>query len=281
MIPREDIVAGILSTPIVTLLLEVEEVKPSPRSRALFELLAEAGAFQRKGDKYRRGRSPPEVTELSPISEAVAEIFQHIVFPYLVSGRKATRLSPELIRALYVYTSAYQIMRIEVTQELLKYGGLTLVAGWFPCGFSSELMSISGRDVVIVEEREDILTIEMDRLSLIPLAPSPTGQELAAASFYSFETTSLSGLDELANKYGKFDTAIVCSRGVDMEKIGKIADEVYFITIRDRAIDLFNQALVKGLGLTPPATDEKFLKKAEKKELGPLTIYVIGGAPTA
>ncbi|MEM4424004.1 hypothetical protein [Pyrobaculum sp.] len=88
-------------------------------------------------------------------------------------------------------------------------------------------------------------------------------------------------MDELINKYGKFDTAIVCSRGVDMEKIDKIADEVYFIAIRDRPIDLFNQALIKGLGLTPPATDEKFLKKAEKKELGPLTIYVIRGASTA
>lgn len=281
MIPREDIITGILATPLVALLQEIDEVKPSPRVRPLFDLISETGVLQKKGDKYKRGQAPP-VGEVSPIAEAVAELFQHIVFPYPAAGRQAVRLSRELQRALYVYTSAYQAFRITAVQELLKFGGLTLVAGWFPCAFSSELMSIAGRDVVIVEEREDILTLEMDRLSLIPLAPSPPGRELAAAGFYAFEITRLDDLEQVAEKYGKFDTAIVCNRGVDVTRLGGLADEIFYIMPKDKVIFQLNDALLRGLGLTAPAQDaDKALRKAEREELGPFEIYILRSAGTA
>ncbi|AET32099.1 hypothetical protein [Pyrobaculum ferrireducens] len=278
MIPRDDIILGILSSPPAALLLEIEEAKPMQRARPLFDFFSELGALQKKGDKYKRGRLEINLGEHSPISDAVSELFQHVAFPYLISGRRVGRLTPDLQRALYTYTSAYQALRIALTQDLLRYGGLTLVAGWFPCAFSSELMSIAGRDVVILEEREDIVALEMDRLSLIPLAPAPLGQELAAASFYAFEIAPLSNLDEVAEKYGKFNTAVVCGRGADLDKLGKVAEEVYYIATRDRPIALLNNALLNGLGLAAPSEElEKTLRKAQRQELGPFDVYILRG----
>ncbi|MCU7786670.1 hypothetical protein ODS41_01830 [Pyrobaculum sp. 3827-6] len=278
MIPRDDIILGILSSPPAALLLEIEEAKPMQRARPLFDLFSELGALQKKGDKYKRGRLEINLVEHSPISDAVSELFQHVAFPYLISGRKTGRLTPDLQRALYTYTSAYQALRIAFTQDILRYGGLTLVAGWFPCAFSSELMSIAGRDVVILEEREDIVALEMDRLSLIPLAPAPLGQELAAASFYAFEIAPLTNLDEIAEKYGKFNTAVVCGRGADLDKLGKVAEEVYYIATRDRPIALLNNALLNGLGLAAPSEElEKTLRKTQRQELGPFDVYILRG----
>jgi hypothetical protein len=280
MIPRDDIVAGIAHTPLVALLSEIEEIKPSPRLRPLFDLLTELGLLQRKGDKYKKVQQPPKPHDVSPLAEVVSELFQHVVFPHLVTGKRVPRLSTELQRALYVYTSAFQNMRIVVVQELLRYGGLTLVAGWFPCGFSSELMSIAGRDVVIVEEREDLIALELDRLSLLPLAPTPLGQELAAASFYAFENLPLHDLKAVVEKYGKFDVAVACQRG-DLNILKEVAQEVYYIKPRDSAVLFLNEALLDALGLARPIDEEKTLKKAEREEVGPFDVYILRSAGPA
>ncbi|ACB39802.1 hypothetical protein [Pyrobaculum neutrophilum] len=275
MIPRDDIIAGVASTPLLSLLSELEEVKPSQRIRPLFDFLAEVGLMQRKGDKYRRA-SLPSRGELSPLAEAVSTLFQNLVFPYVAAGRRAGRLSPELQRALYVYTSAFQALRVTVAQELMSYGGLTLVAGWFPCGFSSELMSIAGRDLVIVEEREDVVALEVDRLSLLPIASGPLGQELAPASFYAFETLPLAGLGEVAEKYGVFDAAVVCHRGADLALLQKIAREVYYIVIRDRQLSYLATAIVEALGLA--GNREEPPRRAQREEVGPFDVYILRGA---
>jgi hypothetical protein len=280
MIPRDDIVAGIAHTPLVTLLSEVEEIKPSPRLRPLFDFLTDLGLLQRKGDKYKKVQQTPKPHDVSPLAEAVSELFQQVAFPHLVTGKRMPRLSTELQRALYVYTSAFQNMRIVVVQELLRYGGLTLVAGWFPCGFSSELMSIAGRDVVIVEERDDLVALELDRLSLLPLALTPLGQELAATIFYAFENLPLYDLKAVAEKYGKFDAAVACQRG-DLNILKEVAQEVYYIKPRDSAVLFLNEALLDALGLTRPIDEEKMLKMAKRVEIDIFDIYILRGAGPA
>jgi hypothetical protein len=203
-----------------------------------------------------------------------------VVFPYLIAGRRVTRLNTELQRALYVYTSLFQNMRIIMVQELLRYGGLTLVAGWLSCGFSSELMSIAGRDVVLVKEREDLILLELDRLSLIPLAPAPLERELAVASFYAFENLPLDDLKAVVEKYGKFDTAVACQRG-DLDLLREVAQEVYYIKPRDPIISFLNEALIDALSLARPRDEEKALKKAKREELGLFEIYILRGAGPA
>jgi hypothetical protein len=280
MIPRNDIVAGIAHAPLVALLSEIEEIKPSPRLRPLLDFLAELGLLQRKGDKYKKAEQPPELHDVSPLAEAVSEIFQQVVFPYLITGRRVTKLNIELQWALYVYTSLFQNVRIMVVQELLRYGGLTLVAGWFPCGFSSELMSIAGRDVVIVEEREDLITLELDRLMLIPPALEPLERELAAVSFYAFESLPLDSLETVVEKYGMFDAAVACQRG-DLDSLREAAQKVYYIKPRDPIISFLNEALIDALGLTKPRDEEKALKKAKREEIDIFDIYILRGAGPA
>jgi hypothetical protein len=280
MIPRNDIVAGIAHTPLVALLSDIEEIKPSPRLRPLFDFLTELGLLQRKGDKYKKAEQPPELHDVSPLAEAVSEIFQQVVFPYLITGRRVTKLNIELQWALYVYTSLFQNVRIMVVQELLRYGGLTLVAGWFPCGFSSELISIAGRDVVIVEEREDLIAQELDRLMLIPPALAPLERELAAVSFYAFESLPLDSLETVVEKYGMFDAVVACQRG-DLDSLREVAREVYYIKLRDPIISFLNEALIDALGLTKPRDEEMALKKAKREEIDIFDIYILRGAGPA
>jgi hypothetical protein len=280
MIPRNDIVAGIAHTPLVALLSDIEEIKPSPRLRPLFDFLTELGLLQRKGDKYKKVEQPPELHDVSPLAEAVSEIFQQVVFPYLITGRRVTKLNIELQWALYVYTSLFQNVRIIVVQELLRYGGLTLVAGWFPCGFSSELISIAGRDVVIVEEREDLIAQELDRLMLIPPALAPLERELAAVSFYAFESLPLDSLETVVEKYGMFDAAVACQRG-DLDSLREVAREVYYIKLRDPIISFLNEALIDALGLTKPRDEEMALKRAKREEIDIFDIYILRGAGPA
>jgi hypothetical protein len=265
----------------VALLSELEEVKPSPRLRPLLDFLTDIGLLQRKGDKYEKAQHLPRPYDASPLAEVVSDLFQQVVFPYLVSGRRVARLATELQRALYIYTTVFQNMRVVVAQELMRYGGLTLVAGWFPCGFSSELMSIAGRDVVIVEEREELVALEIDRLSLIPLAPAPLGQELAAASFYAFENLPLNEIKVAAEKYGKFNLAVACQRGADLNALREVAEEVFYIKPRDSVVSFLNATLLDALGLTRPLDEEKALKKAEKEEVGPFDVYILRGAGPA
>ncbi|ABO08592.1 hypothetical protein [Pyrobaculum calidifontis] len=272
MIPRGDILRGVRDTPLVALLLEFEELKPSPKLRPLLELLAELGVLAKRGDAYVKADARPPTGEKSALSEAIGVVLHQLVVPHLASGATATRLTPELKQSLYIYTSIFQTLRIVAAQELLRYGGLTLVAGWFPCGFSSELMSISGRDVVIVEEREDLLTLEIDRLSLLPLAAAPVEEGLAPASFYSFEVMPLGEVSQLVDKYGKFDTAIVCGRGVDIDAVRRAAEEVYYIHIGDKALSTLNSLVLKSLGLQPP-TDEA-PKAPRRGNLDGFEIYI-------
>jgi hypothetical protein len=83
-------------------------------------------------------------------------------------------------------------------------------------------------------------------------------------------------------KYGKFDTAVVCNRGVDLDKLSGVADEVYYIAIRDKPIALLNNALLNGLGLAAPSEElGKALRKAQRQELGLFDIYILRGTSPA
>ncbi|MEM1902232.1 MAG: hypothetical protein QXK71_03285 [Pyrobaculum sp.] len=275
MIPRDYVIEGIRSTPFVALLAEFEELKPPARLIQFLNFLAEIGILQKKGDKYKGGKSRL-VEATSPIAQAVSDIFQNVVMPYLSLGRRAVRLSPETQRSLYIYTTIYQALRVAIVQEFLNPGGLAVVAGWFPCGFSSEIMSIAGRDLVVVEERDDLVAIEADRLSLLPLTSAPLQSELAPASFYAFEILNLGEVETLAEKYGKFNTAVVCDRHVDLSILRKIAGEVMYIVVRDRALANFNRLVLESLGLRPTSEENiKTVEKFDREKIGDFDIYFL------
>lgn len=271
---REFIIAGLAATPIVAFLSELDEVKPPPRLAALFDLLVEASLLKKKGDKYKKADTPPLI-ERGPIQEAISQLFQDVAFPHLVSGSVARELTPHLQRAAYTYTAAYQAARVAVVHDILTVGGLTLVAGWWPCGMSSELMSIAGRDVVVVEEREDLVALEMDRLSLLPLSPAPIGQDLAAATFYSFEIVPLEETLSLADKYGKFDAVVICNRWIKPQIALSLANTAYYIIPKDPLVFTFNNILLGALGLQKmPPDASKQLKKARREETSGFDVLI-------
>jgi hypothetical protein len=80
MIPRNDIVAGIAHAPLVALLSEIEEIKPSPRLRPLLDFLTELGLLQRKGTNIKKLNSPPSCMTYLPWPRPFQKFFNKWCF---------------------------------------------------------------------------------------------------------------------------------------------------------------------------------------------------------
>lgn len=211
----------------------------------LYDILAELGYFVKRGDLYiRTGKVPPDRGD--PI---VAAVVDEIIVPFL--SRRRTEPRPEI---LHSFTYVFQDVRILMASEMLPWGGLTLVAGFLPCGFSSELSAQAGRDLVIADDFQDVLDLEGERIALLPSLASPLSSFLAPASFIALEPTT--DLQHIFRKFGEFSTAIVCHRRADFGALRRIASEVYYIRIKGvkgALATMINEAL--GLG-QPPACED-------------------------
>ncbi len=237
--------AGILSSNFARLALMNAAIRPDQRLERLYSILAGLGYFVKRGNTYvRTGKLPPERGD--PI---VAKVIDDLIVPYLLG--KPTDLKPSL---LHSFTYIFQGVRIRVATELLPWGGLTLIAGFLPCGFSSELSAQAGRDLVISDELQDVLDLESERLSLLPIITSPASSYLAPATFIAIEPST--DFKFIASKYGKFNTTIICHRNIEFSNIKKISDEVIYIYLNGilgELASLLNEAL--GLGKTPTCGD--------------------------
>jgi hypothetical protein len=181
-------------------LLAAEELKTGRELAPLADFLVQLGLFNRRGDRLVRTTLKPGDEDEAGYGRVIARIIDSLVAPHSLDEAPPPRqLPPELAQALDAFAQIFQPARIEIAQELFpREGGLALVAGWFPCGFSSELMSIAGKDVVIVEERKELVAMEEDRLSLIPQAQEPLlAAGPAASGFHAVELMPLAELDVL------------------------------------------------------------------------------------
>ncbi|MBP1449258.1 MAG: hypothetical protein JZD41_04505, partial [Thermoproteus sp.] len=155
---------GILASNFVRTSLLNAVIRPDHKLEKLYEILADLGYFVKRGDVYiRTGKVPPDRGD--PV---VAGVLDNIITPYL-AGRQIEVNSALVHSFTYIFQSA----RIIVASEVLPWGGLTLVAGFLPCGFSSELSAQAGRDLVIADEFQEVLDLEGERVSLLPTLDSP------------------------------------------------------------------------------------------------------------
>lgn len=237
--------AGILSSNFARLALMNAAIQPDRRLERLYAMLAKLGYFVKRGDTYvRTGKLPPERGD--PV---IAKIIDDLIVPYLLG--KPIDVKPPLIHS---FTYIFQGIRIRIATELLPWGGLTLIAGFLPCGFSSELSAQAGRDLVISDDLQDVLDIESERLSLLPIMSSPASSYLAPAVFIALEPSM--DFNFINSKYGNFNTAIICHRNVIFTDIKKISDEIIYVYINGilgELATLVNEAL--GFG-APPSCDE-------------------------
>ncbi len=236
---------GVLSSNFARLALMNAAIKPDNRLERLYSILARLGYFIKRGDTYiRTGKLPPDRGD--PV---VARVVDDIIVPYLLG--KSIDQNPALIHS---FTYIFQNIRIRMAAEILPWGGLTLVAGFLPCGFSSELSAQAGRDLVIVDDLQDVLDIESERLSLLPVMASPMSSFLAPAVFIALEPST--DMEFIKSKYGNFNTALVCHRNINLKELSGIAEEVIYVYINGvlgELASLVNEAL--GLG-TPPTCDQ-------------------------
>lgn len=237
--------AGILSSNFARLALMNAAIRPDQRLERLYSILTKLGYFTKRGDIYvRTGKLPPERGD--PI---VAKVIDDIIVPYLLG--KPIDPMPSLIHS---FTYIFQGIRIRIAAELLPWGGLTLIAGFLPCGFSSELSAQAGRDLVIADEFQDVLDIEGERLSILPTMTSPASFYLAPATFIALEPSM--DFDFIMSKYGKFNTIIICHRSIIFNNLKKLSNEIIYVYINGvlgELASLLNEAL--GLGKTPTCND--------------------------
>ncbi|MEZ0248792.1 MAG: hypothetical protein ABWJ97_05915 [Thermoproteus sp.] len=232
--------AGILASNFARLALMNAAIRPDKRLETLYDILTKLGYFVKRGEVYvRTGKLPPERGDT-----IVAKVVDEIIVPYLL-GRPVD-LKPSL---LHSFTYIFQGLRIRVATEILPWGGFTLVAGFLPCGFSSELSAQAGRDLVLSEDLQDVLDIESERLSVLPIMSSPLSSYLAPAAFIALEPST--DLQFIKSKYGIFDTVIICHRPIDFSVVKKIGSEIIFIYINGVLGELAS-LINKALGLEEP-----------------------------
>lgn len=218
----------LVKTNAVRLLVALASKPLTSRMAELLDALAELGVLQRRGVEYIGARDVD-------VEHYATTVFDNVVLPYLFGERP--RLDLETRAALHALVHmAWTAERIDFVQRFLRPGGLALVAGWFPCGFGAELISIAGMDVVIYD-RYELYEREMERLSVLPLSASPIAEIFSSSAFVAFEEGDLT-------KYGTFDVAIVCGRETDAEFS---AAEIWYIDTRDPMEHL----LLRALGLKP------------------------------
>ncbi|MFB6490031.1 MAG: hypothetical protein TU35_002085 [Thermoproteus sp. AZ2] len=236
---------GVTSSKFARAALLKASIKSGDALDRLYDILAELGYFIKRGELYiRTGKVPPDRGD--PI---VAAVVDEIIVPFL-SGRQAEP-RPEI---LHSFTYVFQDVRILMASEMLPWGGLTLVAGFLPCGFSSELSAQAGRDLVIADDFQDVLDLEGERIALLPTLDSPLSSFLAPASFIALEPTT--DLRHISSKFGEFNTAIICHRSANFYALRRMASEVFYVYIKGikgALAAMVNEAL--GLG-RPPACEE-------------------------
>ncbi len=228
--------AGIAGSRFIRLLLKQGEVKSDDTLGRLFHLLAEMGYFVKRGDRYKRtSKIPPSIS-----SKLLGSVFDDIIIPYLIGEA----IKPNF-EAVFAATALFQPYRIRAASKFGR-GALALVAGWLPCGFSTEISAATGADLVIQDEHWEILALEEERISILPVELERVGEAMAASVFVSFEAGRL---DELpADKYGKFSFAVICHRAVDVKKARELADRVYRVNFSG-ALGIFADLLSEAMGL--------------------------------
>ncbi|MEZ0318812.1 MAG: hypothetical protein ABWK05_02300 [Pyrobaculum sp.] len=231
--------AGIAGSRFIRLLLKQSEVRVDDSTERLYQLLAEMGYFVRRGDRYRRtSKIPPGYA-----SRLIGSVFDDIIVPYLLGD--AVKINYE---ALFAATAMFQGLRTRVANKLPK-GGLALVAGWLPCGFSTEISAATGADLVILDQFWEVLALEEERISILPTVLEK--QEAApSALFISFEVGTVKDLS--LDKYGKFSFALVCHRGVELDRLKEIAEKTYSAAFSGPLgifADLLSEALSLGKGI--------------------------------
>ena len=222
--------AGVAGSRYLRLLLKQDEVRVDDALGKLYHLLAELGYFVKRGDKYRRtNKVPPPIP-----SRVLGAIFDDVIVPHLLG--EGARPSYE---TLFAATAIFQGLRAKAAVKLGKMP-LVLVAGWLPCGFSTEVAAATGADIVILDENWEV------RVSILPLELERVLEPVSPSLFIAFE---VGRLEDLAlDKYGKFSAAIICHRGVDAKRAREVAEKVYKVRFLG-AMGLFADLLAEALGL--------------------------------
>jgi len=228
--------AGVAGSRYLRLLLKQNEVIVDDALGKLYHLLAELGYFVKRGDKYRRtNKASPPIP-----SKVLGAIFDDVIVPHLLG--EGVRPSHE---TLFAATAIFQGLRARAASKLGKMP-LVLVAGWLPCGFSTEVAAATGADIVILDENWEVLALEEERVSILPLELERVLEPVSPSLFIAFE---VGRLEDLAlDKYGKFSVAIICHRGVDVKKAREVAEKVYKVRFLG-ALGLFADLLAEALGL--------------------------------
>ncbi|AET32668.1 hypothetical protein [Pyrobaculum ferrireducens] len=228
--------AGIAGSRFIRILLKQSEVKADDTLGKIFHLLAEMGYFAKRGDRYKRtNKIPPPAS-----SRLLGSVFDDIIIPYLI-GESA---KPNY-EAVFAATAIFQPYRVRVADKFGR-GSLALVAGWLPCGFSTEISAATGADLVILDEHWEALVLEEERVSILPLELERVGESLAPSVFVSFEVGHLEDLP--VDKYGKFSFAVVCHRSIDTRKAREVADKIYRVNFTG-ALGIFADLVAEALGL--------------------------------
>lgn len=206
---------------LARLLLRLEEARAGGELALVLDLLADLGYFARRGDRYvRTAKRPPPPGPLAPLLDQLA-------LPALLGER------PQVpARLLHAAASLLQPLRAAAAQRLPR-GGTVLVAGWLPCGFSSELAAATGADLVLLDENMEALSLEAERLALLPPAPRGSGAP-SPGLFVAFETGTPEEAGALVEKYGRFTYAVSCHR--DPSRLPpEAAEAVYLVLFRGAA----------------------------------------------
>jgi hypothetical protein len=214
--------AGIAGSRFLRLLLKQDEVKVNDPLSRIYQLLAELGYFVKRGDRYRRtNKIPPSIP-----SRLLGAVFDEIIIPHLLGD--SVKLKYE---ALFAATALFQGLRIKAASRFEK-GTLALVAGWLPCGFSTEIW--------------EVLSLEEERVSLLPLELDRIGESMAPSLYVSFEVGRLEDLP--LDKYGRFSFAVICHRDVDLRKMREAAEKIYRVNFAG-ALGIFADLLADALNL--------------------------------
>jgi hypothetical protein len=228
--------AGIAGSRFLRLLLKQDEVRVNDPLGRIYQLLAELGYFVKRGDRYRRtNKIPPSIP-----SRLLGAVFDEIIIPHVLGD--SVKLKYE---ALFAATALFQGLRIKAASRFEK-GTLALVAGWLPCGFSTEISAVTGADLVILDEHWEVLSLEEERISLLPLELDRTGESMAPSLYVSFEVGRLEDLP--LDKYGRFSFAVICHRDVDLRKMREAAEKIYRVNFAG-ALGIFADLLADALNL--------------------------------
>ncbi|MEM4891786.1 MAG: hypothetical protein QXH63_02725 [Pyrobaculum sp.] len=228
--------AGVAGSRYLRLLLKQDEVLVEDALSSVYQLLAELGYFVKRGNKYKRtSKIPPGLS-----SRIIGAVFDEVIFPHLIG--EGSKINNE---ALFAATALFQQLRARAVAKLGK-GHLALVAGWLPCGFSTEISATTGADLVILDENWEVLSLEEERVSILPLEFDRGGEGPMPSLYISFEVGRVEDLP--VDKYGTFAFAVFCHRAVNTRRLLDIAERVYRVNFYG-PLGLFADLISEALGL--------------------------------